>query len=97
MGVTYKEDCNDLRNSKVIDLIKHLHKISKKIDVFDPLVNKSTLFKKIGIKFYNKPNMKKRNYDILILSVPHRKIINMGINKIKIYLYRCTARTSNKK
>ena len=76
LGVTFKEDCRDFRNSMPIKLLKRLIKKNYKVDVFDPLVNVNELknFEKIGIQ----KKLKKNYYDLVIIVVPHKKIIKLG-------------------
>ena len=51
LGVTFKENCNDIRNTKVVNLINYLKKIVYQVDAFDPLVKKK-IFKRILILTY---------------------------------------------
>ena len=86
LGVTFKEDCKDFRNSMPIKLLKKLLKKKFEIDVYDPLVNANEL--KIIEKIKIKQKMKKHYYDLVIITVPHRKILQMGRNWIKNLLNR---------
>jgi UDP-N-acetyl-D-galactosamine dehydrogenase len=79
MGLTFKENCSDTRNSKVFNLISILSKQFKMIDCYDPWVRnikKNTKFKKINF-------LKKNYYDVVILCVKHNEFINLGIKKIR--------------
>ena len=81
LGLTFKENCPDFRNSKAFDLLNLLKKYSKKIDIYDPFLN--NLKKKYSQDFKvlkNIPN--KRNfYDLVMIIVPHRKFVKININK----------------
>ena len=81
LGVTFKENCNDFRNSKAISLLKILKK-NNDIDIFDNLVNKDLLAEKEKIKLISKIS-KKNFYDLIIVSVPHNKIKSFKINFLK--------------
>ena len=81
LGVTFKENCNDFRNSKAISLLKILKK-NNDIDIFDNLVNKNLLAEKEKIKLISKIS-KKNFYDVIIVSVPHNKIKSFKINFLK--------------
>ena len=72
MGCTFKENCPDIRNSKVFDLIKHLKKKDKslKLHIFDPNADKNEVYSEYKIKLINKP--KKKYYDLIILAVSHQ-------------------------
>ena len=78
-GLTFKENCSDIRNSKVFELCNFF--TSKKIstDVYDPHVN--SLGDNYDFDLIKK--IKFTNYDIIIVAVPHDIFIKMGINKIK--------------
>ncbi len=81
LGIAFKENCNDFRNSKAIELFKLLNKFND-IDVYDNLVNKNLLEQKEKIKLIPKID-KKKFYDIIIISVPHKKIKSIKINFLK--------------
>jgi UDP-N-acetyl-D-galactosamine dehydrogenase len=88
IGLTFKENCNDIRNSKNIELVQTI-KLKKKfnIDVFDPLITKKDLLsiKDITINFKNIRNLS-NEYDGIVLLVPHNTIldkIDFYLNKIK--------------
>ena len=68
LGLTFKENVSDLRNTKVIDLIKLLKKKSHKVDVNDPCADASEA-KKLNIKLISLSQ--KYKYDVIILAVPH--------------------------
>ena len=79
LGYSFKENCADFRNTKVLDLIKNLKRFSKKIDIVDPLVD-TKLFKKFDkIKIYKK--IPKHKYDVIFITVGHKMFENL--NKIK--------------
>ena len=82
MGVTFKEDCNDIRNSKSLSLYKLLRRQKKnKIDVYDPIVDKNILFK--NYRILTKEKLKKNYYDAIIIAVPHKSIKKFSINYLK--------------
>ena len=72
MGCTFKENCPDIRNSKVFDVIKHIKKKDKslKLHIFDPNADKNEVYSEYKIKLINKP--KKKYYDLIILAVSHQ-------------------------
>jgi nucleotide sugar dehydrogenase len=83
LGITFKENCNDIRNSKNLILYKNLKKTFK-IDVYDPVVDKHTLkLKEKNINITDKINKK---YDVIILSVKHDEFRRIGYKKINNYL-----------
>tara|TARA_B110000977_G_scaffold201338_1_gene295449 strand:- start:33158 stop:34453 length:1296 start_codon:yes stop_codon:yes gene_type:complete len=82
LGLAFKENCNDIRNSKIFDLAKYFIKEGHEVHGFDPLVNTSIPIKKM---IFHKSMTKKNFFDIIIISVPHRDFIRLGINKIKSF------------
>ena len=69
LGYTFKEDCPDVRNTKVSDLISELNEYGLKSDVYDPLITERDLNLNLNCKFLKElPNNK---YDVVILAVPH--------------------------
>lgn len=80
LGITFKENCPDTRNTKVIDLIRELTDFGASVDVWDPLAKKSEVEKDYGIKIYNKISEKK--YNAIILAVAHKEFINFDFSVI---------------
>ena len=70
LGITFKKNCNDTRNTKIYDLIKFLNVKNIKVDVYDPWVSRDKLDKKIKFNFLNKIS-KNKSYDGSILAVSH--------------------------
>ena len=73
MGVTFKENCPDIRNSKVIDVIEELEKFNLKVDVFDPWANAEEVKKEFGVNLLSNKSQLKENYDAVILTVAHKE------------------------
>ncbi|MGD8162228.1 nucleotide sugar dehydrogenase [Pantoea sp. FN0307] len=74
LGATFKENCPDIRNTKVIDLCMALSKYNINIDIFDPHADSEHFFKEYGVKIYNKQPDEK--YDVIALVVPHECFLN---------------------
>ena len=81
LGLTFKENCPDLRNSKIKDIFEKLKNKNLKIDLYDPLADSKEIKSYYGKKQISKFLFNK--YDGIIISVPHKKIKSMGINFIK--------------
>ena len=82
MGLTFKEDCPDLRNTKVTDIIKELAQYSVKVDVTDPMCNEAEAVHEYGINLCQpEPGV----YDAIIVAVGHSQYKQMGIDVIKSY------------
>jgi UDP-N-acetyl-D-galactosamine dehydrogenase len=83
MGLTFKEDCPDVRNSKVADVVRELQKYGAKVDVYDPWVDAAEAQHEYGIKPIRKPA--KGRYDAVVLGVAHKQFRDMGIQAIRSF------------
>ncbi len=79
LGLTFKENCSDIRNSRVIDLIKEFKKVCGNISIHDSFADKELLINKYKIKLLNQINDK---YDIVILAVAHQEYLKLDFSKI---------------
>ncbi len=73
MGITFKENCPDIRNSKVIDVIDELTKFNLNVDVYDPWADKTEVKKEFGIELISEESQLKSNYDAVVLAVSHKE------------------------
>ena len=80
MGLTFKENCPDIRNSKVFNLIECLSNANANVDVYDPWVNKKEIDEE-GFNLISQPENK--TYDAIILAVTHEIFLDIGITSIK--------------
>ena len=74
MGITFKEDVTDIRNSKVVDVIKELADFGIKVDVIDPGAEKNEVKEEYSIEMKDHPSGK---YDAVILAVCHKEYIKL--------------------
>ena len=81
MGLTFKENCNDIRNSQVFEIIKQLKKANLEVDVYDNLVLPESLPEKQDFNLIS--NLENDKYDGIILAVAHESFIKMGIENIR--------------
>lgn len=81
MGLTFKEDCPDIRNTKVIDVIAELQSYHANVSVYDPWVNAAEAEEEYGIRTIKQPEQ--GHYDAIILAVPHQQFKAMGIDEIR--------------
>jgi UDP-N-acetyl-D-galactosamine dehydrogenase len=77
MGVTFKEDVSDIRNSKVVDLVRELMDFSIQVHVVDPHGNPNELAHEYGISLIDKPL---GDYDIIVLAVGHKAYLQMTVS-----------------
>ena len=81
MGLAFKENCADIRNTKVLDIYNELNKYKAKIEIYDPIVDKQQAIKEYNIKIIKKLYI--NYYDSVIIAVAHNLFKKMGINKIE--------------
>jgi len=81
MGLTFKENCPDLRNTRVVDIIHELKEYSANIDVYDPWVNPKESLHEYGIETISE--LKQNYYDAIIVAVNHRQFYDMGAESIR--------------
>ena len=79
LGGTFKENCPDYRNSKVLDLRIALIDLDYKVDVYDPLIDKDD-FKKFNI---NLVKTLSKSYDVIVLAVAHKEFRLLNITSLK--------------
>lgn len=80
LGFTFKENCPDIRNTKIIDVYKELSDFGLKVDVFDPHVNRNEALEEYSISLKSKIN---GTYDGIILAVAHNEFLELDIEKLK--------------
>ncbi len=83
LGITFKENCPDIRNSKVIDVIAQLRKYNLNIDVYDPWANPAEVSNEYGLRLVNDESHLKKNYEAIILAVGHKEFSNFELEKHK--------------
>lgn len=80
-GVTFKENCPDVRNTKVVDIIKELEEYGIDIKVVDPLADKEDLWREYRINPCTKEEIK--DMDALIFAVPHEEFKNIKLEDVR--------------
>jgi UDP-N-acetyl-D-galactosamine dehydrogenase len=83
MGFAFKENCTDIRNTRVIDIVRELEEHRCNVDVYDPWVDSSDVSNEYGIKMIKQPV--KAKYQAIILAVSHKEFYDQGINEIRKY------------
>jgi len=81
MGLTFKENCPDLRNTRIVDILKELGEYSMDVDVYDPWVDPAEADHEYGITPVKMPE--KGAYDAIILAVSHHQFVSMGAEGIR--------------
>jgi len=81
MGLTFKENCNDIRNSKVFDIFKLLKNKKIKVSVYDPHLDRNITFRNSKIKLVNK--IAKNKYTGMIVAVAHDEFKKIGVKNLR--------------
>ena len=82
LGITFKENCPDIRNSRVIDVINELKDFGCNVDVYDPWADKEEVKEEYGIDLLTKEdNIDLREYDAIVVAVAHDEFKKMDIKK----------------
>jgi UDP-N-acetyl-D-galactosamine dehydrogenase len=84
LGLTFKEDCNDLRNSKVPDILTELKQFGIETIIHDPLANAPEAVHEYGLTL--SPLEAFRDLDGLVFAVSHKEYLEMGTAKIAEYV-----------
>jgi UDP-N-acetyl-D-galactosamine dehydrogenase len=83
LGITFKENCPDIRNSKVIDVVRELQNYGAQVDVHDPWANGSECKHEYGIRPVRNAMENRASYDAIVLAVAHREFKEIGAQGIR--------------
>ena len=80
MGITFKEDCPDIRNTKVVDMIRSLQEYRVKTTIYDPWAEPEEVQQEYGLTTTQK--MPSGLFDVVILAVAHKEYININVQEL---------------
>ena len=83
MGLTFKENCPDLRNTRIVDIVHELAQYDVNVDVFDPWVDAEEAEREYGIKPISQPA--EGQYDGIVLAVAHNQFKQLGADNIRAF------------
>ena len=86
MGVTFKENCPDVRNTRVVDIIDAFNQYHSSIDVWDPWVSDDDgqrLSSRYGLNFIKQPDA--GSYDAIVLCVAHREFVALKPEEVRAF------------
>lgn len=83
LGLTFKEKCPDLRNTRVIDVVRELEDFGAVVDVYDPWVDPDEAREEFGIEMISKPS--EGAYDAIVLAVAHAEFKEAGAGQLPRY------------
>lgn len=80
LGITFKENCPDIRNTKIVDIYHTLREYTSNILIFDPWANPDAVKKEYGLEIIN--TLPKGKFDAVILGVAHKDFLNLDIKEM---------------
>jgi UDP-N-acetyl-D-glucosamine/UDP-N-acetyl-D-galactosamine dehydrogenase len=84
LGITFKENCADLRNTRVVEIVEALRSYHAEVDVIDPWGDANECQREYGIALIDSPQP--ASYDLLLVAVAHRQFAAMGAEEIRRFL-----------
>jgi UDP-N-acetyl-D-glucosamine/UDP-N-acetyl-D-galactosamine dehydrogenase len=81
LGVTFKENCPDIRNSKVIDVVRELEKYGAQVDIYDPWADREECRHEYGVRPIR--TLAARHYDVVVVAVAHRQFRDLGAQGVR--------------
>nr|WP_026320296.1 nucleotide sugar dehydrogenase [Campylobacter ureolyticus] len=85
LGITFKENCTDIRNSRVIDVIKELKEFGCNVDVYDPWADRNEVLKEYNLNLIENLNL--NNYDAVVLAVAHDEFKNLDFSNLDAVIF----------
>lgn len=84
LGITFKENCPDVRNTKVVDVVHEFNEFSSEVVVFDPWADKDEVKEEYGIDIVNNlDNTENTKFDAIVLAVSHKEFLKMDFDPLK--------------
>jgi len=80
LGITFKENCPDVRNTKVVDVVTELKDFGMDVDVYDPQANKQEVLKEYGLEIHSELPYQK--YKAVVLAVAHKEFLDLDIKTL---------------
>jgi UDP-N-acetyl-D-glucosamine/UDP-N-acetyl-D-galactosamine dehydrogenase len=81
LGITFKENCPDVRNTKIVDVVKALEDYGLKVTIYDPCANPNEVMKEYQLETTNK--LPKSQFDAVVLGVAHQEFLSLDINSLR--------------
>lgn len=80
LGVTFKENCPDIRNTKIVDIYQTLEEYTHNITVYDPWANAADVKREYGVEVVN--TLTERDFDAVILAVAHKEFLQLDVRAL---------------
>jgi len=83
LGITFKENCPDIRNSRVIDIVKEFESYDVEVEVYDPWASAEEVMHEYGVNLICTDTKLASKYEAIVLAVSHDKFLNLDIQNLK--------------
>ena len=83
LGITFKENCTDIRNSRVVDIVEELKDFGCKVDAYDPWAESDDVVREYGFPLVGKEQLEADGYDAVVLAVAHEEFKSLDVAKLK--------------
>lgn len=80
LGITFKENCPDVRNTRVVDVVQHLKKYGADVDIFDPWANPTEVAHEYGLKTLS--SLPQKKYEAIVLAVAHKEFKGLHLKSM---------------
>lgn len=81
LGITFKENCPDVRNTRAVDVVKQLQTYETDVDIYDPWANPKEVMEEYGLSSFKETPTKK--YQAIVLCVAHKEFLNLNLEALK--------------
>ena len=81
LGITFKENCPDVRNTRVVDIIKDLKEYGAKVSIYDPQADANLVFEEYGYTLLS--DLAGKKFSAIVLAVSHTEFLNLNLDKLK--------------
>lgn len=81
LGITFKENCPDVRNTKVVDVYKELIQYGVDVDIYDPWADTDEVMHEYGVEIYKQ--LPSKTYDAIIVAVAHNEFLSLDLTHLK--------------
>jgi UDP-N-acetyl-D-galactosamine dehydrogenase len=81
LGITFKENCPDVRNTKIVDVVAALHDYGIEVTIYDPWANSEEV--KYEYKIESSTEIPNQKFDTIVLGVAHKEFLNLDLNELK--------------
>ena len=84
LGITFKENCPDIRNSKAIDIAEGLKEFGCIVDIFDPWADPEEILREYGCRSVSDiSDLSENKYDAIVLTVAHKEFLSLDLEQFK--------------